>query len=488
MCKIEHMFVDLVAPELELERLNQRDQRYVMGQFFTPAPIAEFMAEAVEEIEPETVLDPGVGGGILLRAISPGPRLFGLDIDSTAVELAAASLSGDHELAVGDFLDSHRWPLSEQRFDAIIANPPYVRHHNLSPEHKLLARHYSARLGLKVSSLSGSYVYFFLEALLRLREGGRLVFITPTEFLDVRYGQAVKEALLSHCDIDEIVVLEMDKLAFEGVLTTSAITVATKRTSPARRPRLVEGKFNGTVQRGRGIRLQADRAQARVPWSPLLPSRAERIAPLLVGRTAKLGEYCRVRRGIATGDNSFFTLTLEETEHWGIEEQFLVPVVVGSKDLPLEGPLDAEFYESRIAKGARGLLFFCHQSIESLRDTNALGYIEYGLQLGLDRRFNCRARKPWYGVEKVPPADFFTTYMARNNARIIRNCIGARCMTSLLNVWVNPGVQPEAMSNSLEDPANAMLLREFGRTYGGGLGKIEPGDLLTLPIRPPDGG
>jgi len=485
MCKIEHMFVDLVSPEAELERLNQRDRRYEMGQFFTPAPIAEFMADAAQEIEPETILDPGVGGGILLRAISNGPRLFGLDIDSTAIRLATASISGDHELAVGDFLDSRRWPLSEQEFDAIIANPPYVRHHNLSPEHKLLARHYSTRLGLKVSSLSGSYVYFFLEALLRLKEGGRLVFITPTEFLDVRYGQAVKEALLAHCNIDEIVVLEMDELAFAGVLTTSAITVATKRARPNRRPRLVEGKLNGTVQRGREVRLQAHSTQARVPWSPLLPSRAERIAPLLVGRTAKLGDYCRVRRGIATGDNSFFTLTLEESERWGIEEQFLVPVVVGSKDLPLEGPLDEEFYQSRIAKGARSLLFFCHQPIESLQDTNALGYIEYGLQLGLDQRFNCRARKPWYGVEKVPPADFFTTYMSRNNARIIRNCIGARCMTSLLNVWANPGVQPEAMSYSLEDPANATLLREFGRTYGGGLGKIEPGDLLALPIRPP---
>lgn len=43
---------------------------------------------------------------------------------------------------------------------------------------------------------------------------------------------------------------------------------------------------------------------------------------------------------------------------------------------------------------------------------------------------------------------------------------------------------PEALRPSLEDPANAQLLREFGRTYGGGLGKIEPGDLVALPIVP----
>jgi hypothetical protein len=237
----------------------------------------------------------------------------------------------------------------------------------------------------------------------------------------------------------------------------------------------------------REVELEARIAPAALPWTPLLPSRAERIAPLLKGRTAKLGDYCRVRRGIATGDNSFFAMTLADVEQWGIEERFLVPVVLGSKDLPMSGPLDSEFYASRVKAGARGFLFFCHENIDDLRGTNALRYIEHGLELGLQERFNCRARKPWYGVELVSPADFFTTYMSRDKARIVRNLIGARCMTSLLNVWARSGIDPEALRPSLEDRTNAQLLREFGRTYGGGLAKIEPGELIGLPIRPPAG-
>lgn len=481
------MFSTAIAPEAQLEHLNSRSRRYEIGQFFTPVPIADLMADAVRETEPATVLDPGVGGGILLRAIGDGPALFGLDIDAAAVKVAAESVPGQHEIVLGDFLDAERWPLTEATFDAVIANPPYVRHHNLSAEHKLLARHYSSRFGSKVSSLSGSYVYFFLEAILRLNDGGRLVFVTPTEFLDVRYGQAVKEALLDHCQIDEILVLEMDELAFEGVLTTSAITIATKRKAPSRRFRLVEGSLNGAVERRREIDLPAEIAPAALPWTPLLPSRSERIAPLLVGRTAKLGDYCRVRRGIATGDNSFFAMTRAEVELWGIEDRFLVPVVVGSRDLPPTGPLDSDFFESRIEDGARGFLFFCHEPTDALRATNALRYIQHGLELGLHERFNCRARKPWYGVEPVAPADFFATYMSRSRARIVRNRVGARCMTSLLNIWARPGIDPDALRPSLEDSANAELMRQFGRTYGGGLSKIEPGDLIALPIRPPAG-
>jgi adenine-specific DNA-methyltransferase len=178
-------------------------------------------------------------------------------------------------------------------------------------------------------------------------------------------------------------------------------------------------------------------------------------------------------------------MTAAGAEEWEIEKRFLVPMVSGSRDLPIEGPLDADFVAQRAATGARCLLFFCHEPVEALQGTRALTYIEHGLELDVHERFNCRARRPWYGVERVAPADFFVTYMARGRARMVRNLTGARCLTSLLNVWAKPGVDPEALRPALEDPVNAQLLREFGRTYGGGLGKIEPGDLIALPIRPP---
>jgi adenine-specific DNA-methyltransferase len=485
------MLLPTTTPEAELEQINSRERRYSLGQFFTPQPIAELMAEAVLEVDPETCLDPGVGGGVLLRAVGPGPKRFGCDIDRSAVELARGALEnqgGELELLHGDFLSLDGWPFSIDEFDAVIANPPYIRHHNLTLQQKALAKHYSRAFGLTVSSLSGSYVYFFLEAIRRLRFNGRLAFITPTEFLDVRYGAPLKEALLNWCDIDELIVLEMDELAFDGVLTTSAITIATKRERATRRLRMTEAQLNGTIVRTRQVQLDADEASPDAPWTALLPSRAERILPLIAGRSAKLSDYARVRRGIATGDNSFFCLTQEQVDLWAIEPRFLVPVVAGSKDLPENGSvLTREFWRARKSSGAPSWLLWCHDPKSTLAGTAVLRYIEHGETLGLPERFNCKARKPWYGVERVPPADFFVTYMSRRRARFVRNELGARCLTSLLNVWSNDGIEPDRLRPILEDEANAQLLREFGRTYGGGLGKIEPGDLLRLPVKPLSG-
>jgi hypothetical protein len=127
---------------------------------------------------------------------------------------------------------------------------------------------------------------------------------------------------------------------------------------------------------------------------------------------------------------------------------------------------------------------WCHQPKSALQGTNVLRYIEEGERRGIPKRFNCRSRSPWYGVESVAPPDFFVTYMSRDRARFVRNLAGARCMTSLLNVWARPPITAEQLEPVLHDPTNAILLREFGRTYGGGLGKIEPGDLAELPVLP----
>jgi hypothetical protein len=310
-----------------------------------------------------------------------------------------------------------------------------------------------------------------------------LVFITPSEFLDVRYGEAVKAALLRECKVDDLIVVESEELAFDGVLTTSAITIATRAAKPNRRYRLTEARLGDGIERGRSVELSADDAPACVPWTAFLPSRAERIAPLLAGRSAQLGDYARVRRGIASGDNSFFCLTKDDVDRWGIEPRYLAPVVVGARDLPVAGVLDQAFRAERVATGARAFLLFCHEPPEALQGTNVLRYIEYGEQIGLPERFNCRTRNPWYSVERVPPPDFFVTYMSRERARFVRNAVGARCMTSLLNVWAKDGTSAEDLLPILNDPATPQLLREFGRTYGGGLRKIEPGELLRLPVR-----
>ena len=85
---------DILGELYELRFSNSKS-----GQFFTPQPIADFMAMAIcgdsKEFEHKTVCDPACGSGRMLLAakkINPFNRFYGADLDETCCKMAAINL------------------------------------------------------------------------------------------------------------------------------------------------------------------------------------------------------------------------------------------------------------------------------------------------------------------------------------------------------------------------------------------------------------
>ena len=137
-------------------------KRRLRGQFFTPAPIAKLMAEWVCEIAPARVLDPAVGTGMLVRAVAaacPAPVSFtAFEIDPLAADLARAHGPAQMDVRTADFLQDVR----RESFDAVIANPPYVRHHDAAYTGDVMGA-LSKRTGITFSRLSNIYVPFIVK-------------------------------------------------------------------------------------------------------------------------------------------------------------------------------------------------------------------------------------------------------------------------------------------------------------------------------------
>jgi len=114
-----------------------------------PGPDIDF-AEAVLGLRPGMrVLDLACGWGrTTLELRRRGYTVTGFDISPDLIGLA-------REYALAEELDSHR----KTRLAA----------------HKQLTGRYLSALGVRASSLSGSYAYFFLEALMRLNASAGLV-------------------------------------------------------------------------------------------------------------------------------------------------------------------------------------------------------------------------------------------------------------------------------------------------------------------------
>ncbi|MGW6336289.1 Eco57I restriction-modification methylase domain-containing protein [Nocardia rhamnosiphila] len=206
------------------------------GRHYTPATLAGFLAGRVaariDSAGPVRVLDPACGSGELLFAIRdalagrlPGApvELVGYDLDPAGLALARRRAAGsgvEAEWRQSDFLADCAG-LSAESFDAVIANPPYVRTQQLG--------------GVAAQALRGQFglrgridlTHPFVAALPRLMvPGGVLGLLCANRFLTTKAGANLRTLLLADLTPVELYDLGDTKLFEAAVLP--AVTIAVR--------------------------------------------------------------------------------------------------------------------------------------------------------------------------------------------------------------------------------------------------------------------
>jgi adenine-specific DNA-methyltransferase len=192
-----------------------------MGQFFTPAPVAEFMASLFEFAPgPGRLLDPGAGVGQLAAAFADRwAAESSHDLEVTAVE-ADSSLHASlretldqmptpGELVAADYLQWTQRSLfnpGPSDFDYIIMNPPYAKL-NVASQHRRILE----AAGVEVTNL---YAAFVAMAIRQLKPGGQIVAITPRSFANGPYFRAFRRDLLERVGLRQIHVFDSRDSAF----------------------------------------------------------------------------------------------------------------------------------------------------------------------------------------------------------------------------------------------------------------------------------
>lgn len=230
--------------------LKQR-HRSRLGQFFTPAPIADTIAQL---LQPPTqqhldILDPGAGVGSLATAVVArlldDPSVRSLRIVSYEIDPAL----GPHLAATGDALASaaagrgvaFEWDQREddyidtvggglagrlgstfESFDVAVMNPPYRKVATSSHERLIMDA-----AGVPVVNL---YAAFLALAATQLRPGGQLAAITPRSFANGPYYRAFRTFFFDRMALDAVHVYTSRAAAFADadVLQENIIFAATR--------------------------------------------------------------------------------------------------------------------------------------------------------------------------------------------------------------------------------------------------------------------
>ena len=472
------------------EQLVSGVERRPRGQFQTPFWAADLMASWLLSEPTELLLDPGVGAGrLLFRSLKSARHLpdemLGLDIDPLSLTMARLNveLRDPAEkvrltLRRRDFLTGS---LAEQP-DAITCNPPYSRHHAIPPAQKeAIHAGFEARLGRRFNRLAGLHVLFLVRALEVARPGARIAFITPADWLDVGYGRNIKRFVLEQAHVESIVLFDEGHLFFDGAMTSAAITFIRKEPSAGRTTRIVRlpcelpprqqvlaaVKGTSAVLDGEEVELAGARRWGRIHKQVIQGTR--------------LGELARVRRGLATGCNRFFSLSEEMRRRFGIEKADLRSAIVSPR-LVSGTELTRAFLDSLPDDQARWVLDRRDIGAEKGR-TPIARYLRWGREhLAADTGYLASNRKPWYALEKRGDCPILFSYMNRDNPRFIRNCAKAVPLNTFLIVEPKDGVDPDTFCAALNSKFVLDQLTHDRRNYGGGLWKLEPREVEELRV------
>jgi adenine-specific DNA-methyltransferase len=223
-----------------------------LGQFLTPAPVADFMASLFDPF-PNTVrlLDAGAGAGALTAALisrlcekkngvcSIEATLFELDplIQDALLETMQdcqrlcdeAGIRFSFIIHETDFIQEMSARLADNLFgtkppifDAAIVNPPYRKIGTDSAERRSL-RH----IGVETSNLYAGFIALIQRL---LAPGGQLVGITPRSFCNGPYFRSFREDFLANLEVHRLHVFESRGAAFrdDSVLQENIIFHAIK--------------------------------------------------------------------------------------------------------------------------------------------------------------------------------------------------------------------------------------------------------------------
>lgn len=473
-----------MTPEAAYCAATPAEHRRRLGQVFTPPDCAALMADWVAGAVPGPVLDPAAGTGALLRAMAardPDRPRLGIEIDPAVLEAARAGLEGRGiacALRQGDFLQTAAEPVA-----GIIANPPYLRP-ALGSTLRAQLPQVGARHGVTLSGLANAYVAFTLEAAARLVPGGRAAILLPGDWVNANSAGPLRDWLLDRGLLRRIVQISAERLVFDRVLSTAGLIFLERPLAGAAGPEAVETVFlpadcplPGPGQDWpraavRGRIAVGDLACAR-KWEPLLRG----AAPGMPAGFVPLGQLATSRRGIATGANEFFHLSLAQARGLGLAPANLLPCVAKTADV--RGLVFGAGEYEQLARSDRPSVLFAPRGALSAAEAT---YVASGEAQGLDRRYLTRNRNPWYAPERLWRAPIWAASFGRGPMRFVLNAAGVWQLTAFHGIFPRDEGLAPALTACLNSAPVQALIEARARHHARGLKKLEPRDLLEIPV------
>ena len=474
------------------------------GGYYTPEPIARFISEWSIRSPGARVLEPSCGDGVFLRHVANRLLQLGakkgsvidlvraVEINPEEAEKARRLLrtlgkrGATEAVLAGDFFGFCRASLKERSlFDVVVGNPPFIRYQNFPPKQREVALNLMRGIGLRPNRLTNAWLPFLVGSTLILKEHGRIGMVIPAELLQVNYAAELREFLSTY--YRNIVIVTFKRLVFEGIQQEVVLFLGERNGSDTTGIRVVELGDISDLNTYDHVEILESEAKpmdhSKEKWTHYFLDKDE----ILLLRDLRQDERIKKGRdvldvdvGVVTGQNSFFILTESKAKALGVRKH-AIPIVARSGHL--KGIIfRKEDWRNNLRKGLPALLLKAPpKPFEDLSEA-LRAYIASGEDGGVNGGYKCRIRDPWYTVPSIWTPDGFMLRQIHDHPKIVANHAGATSTDTIHRVRMLNGVDVETVSVAILNSLTFAFSEVLGRSYGGGVLEMYPGEIAELPI------
>ena len=489
------------------------DYQKLRGGYYTPKPIADFLAQWAIRSPTDKVLEPSCGDGVLLESAAAtllklgtdktqvSSLLYGIELDPIEAEKAAqrvASLNGQlhpPNIHVGDFFTHCKSTLLDDTFmghtvsqgmsfDAIVGNPPFIRYQDFPEEHRAIAFQIMKDAGFNPTRLSNIWLPFLVVSTLLLNERARLGLVIPAELFQVNYAAEARQHL-SEC-FSKLTIITFKKLVFSGIQQEVVLLLGEHNGSDDTQIEVVElenlealSQFNQSSASDEPKPMDHSTekwTQYFLRKDEILLLRALRDNP----RLTISGNVIDVDVGIVTGQNRFFILTEQQAEQYSLDPH-IEHIVARSAHLDGAIFTEADWKHNRANDYPCYLFSPPDVPQEELSDP-VRRYILLGEDNKVHTGYKCRIRNRWYIVPSVWVPDAFMLRQVHSYPKLILNEASAACTDTIHRVRFRNGADPRQITAAFLNSLTFAFSEVTGRGYGGGVQTFEPSEAERLPL------
>ena len=462
-------------------------EQKLRGAYYTPQKLANAMVRLFASENIDTVLEPSCGDGVFLDSLKETgfldkvSRVEAVEIEAPEAQKVSGRYKDTPKVKVinQDFFEFYKETLGTKTYDLILGNPPYIRYQYLKESQRECQAQILTSHGMKSNKLINAWVAFMVASVQMLSKRGKIAFVIPAEILQVAYAEDLRLYLANH--LAKITLITFEQLVFPDIEQEVVVFVGEKGDAE-KGIRIIEMNDLSGFD---ALNLDSNGFQpvqhVKEKWTKYFINGDEmKLIQQLRSdnRFAKFSEYGLINVGITTGNNSYFSITEEVTNHYHLGEATL-PLIGRSSHAHGIYFTEADWNLNKTAGKPARLVCFPDIPYEDYPQ----GYKDYIMAGEANDEhvgYKCSIRDRWYIVPSVWIPDAF--FLRRNNLypKFVLNRCGAVSTDTMHRMKFNDGVNPENVLLAYYNSVSFAFTEICGRSYGGGVLEILPGEMGNI--------